>query len=64
MNAPNTPHEHVKRVLQAYDRQRALGFDHGVAVGVAATRLRVARETVIKALAVRAEAPPALRLVA
>jgi hypothetical protein len=64
MNSPNTPREHVARVLRAYDRQRALGVDIGAAVRVAAAQLRVSRETVVKALAVRETAPRRLRLVA
>jgi hypothetical protein len=64
MNSPNTPREHVARVLRAYDRQRALGIDIGAAVRVAAAQLRVSRETVVKALAVRETAPRRLRLLA
>ena len=53
MNAPNTPREHVARVLRTYDRQRSLGAEMGAAVGIAAAQLRVSPETVIKALRVR-----------
>jgi hypothetical protein len=64
MNAPNTPREHVARVLHAYDRQRRLGFPPSDAVGATALALRVSRETVLKALAVREATRPALRLAA
>jgi hypothetical protein len=64
MNTPNSSREHVARVLIVYDRQRELGAEHGAAVALAAAQLRVARETVSKALALREPAPCALRLVA
>jgi hypothetical protein len=64
MNAPNTSREHVKSVLHAYDRQRALGIEADSAVGIAAAQLRVSRDAVIKALRVRETAPRTLRLVA
>ena len=64
MNAPNTPCEHVERVLHAYNRQRALGIEAAVAVGIAAAQLRVSRATVIKALRVWEAALQTLRLVA
>ena len=63
MNTPNTPREHVDRVLRAYDRQRDVGFPASDAVGITALQLRVPREIVIKALAVR-EARQPLRLAA
>jgi hypothetical protein len=64
MNAPNTPREHVERVLHAYNRQRALGIEATAAIGIAAAQLRVPRATVIKALRVLEAAPRTLRLVA
>ena len=64
MNGPNTPREHVERVLHAYDRQRALGAGSDEAVGITAALLRVPRETVTKALRLRDAAPSRLRLVA
>jgi hypothetical protein len=63
MNTPNTPREHVDRVLHSYDRHRDLGFPASDAVGITALHLRVPREIVIKALAVR-EARRPLRLAA
>ena len=64
MNTPNTPREHVARVLHAYDRQRDLGFPASDAVGTTALHLRIPREIVSKALAVREAARPPLRLAA
>jgi len=64
MNAPHTPHEQVERVLHAYDCQCALGAGAAAAVDVAAALLRVSRETVIKAVAVRDAVPRTLRLAA
>jgi hypothetical protein len=64
MNTPNSPREHVHRVLHAYERQRRLGFPPSDAVGITALQLRVPRETVLKALAVREAKRPALRLAA
>jgi hypothetical protein len=64
MNTPNTPREHVARVLRAYDRQRDLGFPASDAVGITALHLGIAREIVIKALAVREAKQPPLRLAA
>jgi len=53
MNAANTPREHIRRVLHAYDRQRALGAPADVAIDIAAASLRLSRETVLKALRLR-----------
>jgi hypothetical protein len=64
MNAPNTPQEHVARVLRAYDRQRTLGATTNVAVGVTAVQLRIPREIVLKALDVRAAFATPIRLAA
>jgi hypothetical protein len=64
MTTPNTPREHVARVLRAYDRQRDLGFPASDAVGITAQHLRVPREIVMKALAVREATRPPLRLAA
>lgn len=64
MNAPNTPNEQVERVLRAYDRNRTLGSASDEAVGIAAVQLRVPRETVLKALDVRAAFATPLRLAA
>jgi hypothetical protein len=64
MNTPNTPREHVARVLLAYDRLRAPAVEHSAAIAIVAVQLRVSRETVTKALALRETAPCALRLVA
>jgi len=51
-------------VLHAYDCQCALGAGAAAAVDVAAALLRVSRETVIKAVAVRDAVPRTLRLAA
>jgi prolipoprotein diacylglyceryl transferase len=64
MNTANTPREQVERVLDRYDRQRRLGFPPSDAVGATAQHLRVPRETVMKALAVREARQRPLRLVA
>jgi hypothetical protein len=64
MNASNTPHEHVSRVLRAYDRHLTLGSSSDQAVGIAAAQLRVSSETVLKALHVRAAFATPIRLAA
>jgi hypothetical protein len=64
MNTPNTPREQVDRVLRAYDRQRELGFPASDTVGLTALYLRVPREIVLKALAVREARQRPLRLAA
>ena len=53
MDAANTPREHIRRVLHAYDRQRALGAPADVAIDIAAASLRLSRETVIRAVRLR-----------
>jgi hypothetical protein len=53
MNAPTTPREHIRRVLHAYDQHRALGASADAAIDIAATSLRLSRQTVIRALRLR-----------
>ena len=64
MHTPVTPHEHVKRVLHAYDCQRALGLDDRAAIDVTAAQLGTPRQTIIRALALRPPAAAQLKLVA
>jgi hypothetical protein len=53
MKAATTPREHIRRVLHAYDRQRALGAPADVAIEITAASLRLSRETVIRAVRLR-----------
>ena len=64
MYTPVTPREHVERVLRAYDHQRELGHDDRAAIDITAAQLRIPRQTIVKALALRPPSATQLRLVA